>query len=97
MIITHRPGFSLTITFPAIEPKRGDLVNACDDFPEKSQKAIYLTTIEGTSYPYICVASFYEDKFKAGEKVEIDQWKYIQPLATNWNPETGIYEAEREV
>lgn len=80
------------------EPKRGDIVLVRDKaFCQKEfEKRIFLAKIEGASYPYVCVRKTEEDKFKCNEEFNIFCWKEMKTLNSNWNPETGVYEAERE-
>lgn len=41
---------------------------------EEWQERIFLTSIQGAWYPYICVAVDYEDEYLRGEAFEISTW-----------------------
>lgn len=41
---------------------------------------IFLTKIEGTAYPYICVNGYDEKEFKNNKEFRITTWKYIRPV-----------------
>lgn len=79
------------------EPKRGNIVLVRDDCRDKWEKRIYLCKIEGAKNPYICVEENDTEDFKKGDVFDTARWKEMKQLSSNWNPETGIYEAEREV
>ena len=44
------------------------------DGDEGWQERIFLTSIQGAWYPYICVAVDYEDEYLRGEAFEISTW-----------------------
>lgn len=58
-------------------PKRGDLVEVSDD--EKVwHKRIYLTTIEGSRYPFLCVDEAQENYYKNKRKFTHVSRKYMK-------------------
>jgi len=60
-------------------PKRGDWVMVGGLEPPEF-KRIFLTEIEGTEEPYICVHSGEEHKFQKGEKVRTRSRRFMAPI-----------------
>jgi len=61
-------------------PKRGDRVLVRDDVVGCKQEAIYLTTIEGSTYPIVVVSQAYEEEFKDGKLFQTEDWMCMSPL-----------------
>lgn len=66
-------------------PKTGDLVEVSDD-GEKREKRIYLATLDGKDYPYVCVKWASNTDYINGK--EFDCWtrEYMRPI--NRKPRT---------
>jgi hypothetical protein len=62
------------------KPKRGDKVLVWNNHEENAIECIFLTEIEGTKYPYICVTQSEEEKFINGNVFDIAFWKNMKPL-----------------
>jgi len=62
------------------KPKRGDKVLVWDNAEENAIECIFLTEIEGTKYPYICVTQSQEEKFINGYGFDIAFWKNMKPI-----------------
>lgn len=90
------------------EPKRGDWVYVSDKPIDPSnplnkvQKAIYLTKIEGATYPFVTVYPLTIDAFKNGDTFGTVKWKFMMPIPKT--PKTFtledvemIFEAAREM
>lgn len=59
--------------------ERGERVLVSDNGQYWAER-IYLTTIEGTENPFICVAYDYEEKYNDGEFLRYEGWKRIKKL-----------------
>jgi hypothetical protein len=84
------------------KPKRGDKVLVWDYYEEYAEERIFLTEIEGTEYPYVCVNKDTEEHFINGNVFDTTKWKNIKPLPKKeipkdtlvWckNSESSVYE-----
>jgi len=61
-------------------PKRGELVEVSDGFNGKWSSRIYVTTIEGTTYPYACVDKEDNGLFNNGDVFKITLWTKIRQI-----------------
>ena len=59
--------------------ERGEWVEVSED-KESWYKRIYLTTIEESKYPYLCVIDVYEESFIMGRKILPKGYLYIRKL-----------------
>ena len=59
---------------------RGEVVEVRDMEADNWQKRIYLTKIEGSTHPYICVVYAHEDRFKLNKEFDIIYWRQIRKL-----------------
>jgi hypothetical protein len=62
------------------KPKRGDKVLVWDDEEQNAIERIFITQVEGSTYPYICVDTRDENDFINGNSFRICLWKNIKPL-----------------
>jgi hypothetical protein len=62
------------------KPKRGNKVLVWDHEEENANECIFLTQIEGSKYPYVCVSLAHEEAFINGSLFSFDGWKNIKPL-----------------
>jgi hypothetical protein len=68
-------------TIEKFKPKRGDKVLVWDDEEQNANECIFLTKIEGSKYPYVCVSLAHEEAFINGSIFSFVGWKNIKPLA----------------
>lgn len=69
------------IELPATLPKRGDKVLVWDDIKEWSDKAIFLTYIQGADCPVIVVDENYEKEFLNNEEFSYAVYKNYKPIS----------------
>lgn len=76
-----------------LEPefKRGDRVLVSQD-NSAWFKRTFITTIEGSRCPYICIGQYQEEKLNNGQPFDITLWPYIKPLEDK--PEITEYTIE---
>jgi hypothetical protein len=67
-------------TTETFKPKRGDKVLVWDNNEENAQERIFITEIEGSKHPYVCVSLAHEEAFINGSLFSFDGWKNIKPL-----------------
>lgn len=58
---------------------RGEVVEVSSTWA-KRERRLYLATIEGYMYPYFCVDSWEEVKFRKWEPFFLSNWTYIRKL-----------------
>ena len=78
---TSLPSYTIDQFFMKTEFKRGDKVLVRDSEESKWTERIYLTTIEGSCFPYITVAEMHAKYFEEGKEFGTSSWKYIKPIS----------------